>query len=74
MAKILDEYMNDPRIDYVPEAIREIREIRDEIYEETKDMTFEERSAYYREGTERFFASTGKPVPYAKVDKNGRII
>jgi len=29
-------------------------------YEETKDMTFEERRAYYNESTERFFASYGK--------------
>ena len=74
MPKILDEYMNDPSIMYIPEAIREIREIRDKIYEETKEMTREERKEYYRAGTERFFASTGKPVPYAKVGPDGRIL
>jgi len=74
MPKILDEYMNDPSINYIPEAIREIREIRDRIYERTKDMTPEEKSEYYRVRTEQFFASTGKPVPYAKVGPDGRVL
>jgi len=74
MKKILDDYMNDPSIMYIPETIREVRKIRAEIHEETKDMTFEERRAYYNESTERFFASMGKPVPYAKVGPDGRVL
>ncbi|MCL2608571.1 MAG: hypothetical protein FWD94_01530 [Treponema sp.] len=64
--KTLDEYMNDPDIVNEPMPWREIHAVRLKIYDETKDMTFEERKAYYRESTERFFASMGKPVPYAK--------
>ena len=39
-----------------------------------RDMTFEERRAYYNESAERFFASMGKPVPYAKVGPDGLVL
>ena len=33
--------------------------------DKTKDMTFEERKAYYHKRTAQFFASTGKAPKYA---------
>lgn len=35
------------------DAVRMVREIRDQHYEETKDMTPDERIAFYREKAER---------------------
>jgi len=70
MKKILDDYMNDPSIMYVPKAIREIHETRAKIYEETKDMTPEEHTAYTTRKAKAFFASMGiEPkytTPYAE--------
>jgi len=65
MTKTLDDYMNDPDIAKMREPWREIHAIRLKQRDETKDMSFEERKAYYDEATTRFFASIGKPVPYA---------
>jgi len=65
--KTLDDYMNDPDIANEPIPWREIHAIRLKVHDETKDMTFHERKVYYDESTERFFASMGKTVPYAKL-------
>jgi len=65
MTKTLDDYMNDPDIAKMREPWREIHAIRLMQRDKTKDMSFEERKAYYHERTEQFFASVGKPVPYA---------
>jgi len=67
MKKTIDDYMDDPDIINEPMPLREIHAIRLKIYDETKDMTPEEHAAYYKESTERFFSSMGKPVPYAKL-------
>ena len=72
--KTLDDYMNDPDIVRMSEPWKEIHAIRLMQRDKTKDMTYEERSEYYRTGTERFFASMGKPVPYAKVGPDGRVL
>ncbi|MDR2972008.1 MAG: hypothetical protein LBU83_08785 [Bacteroidales bacterium] len=48
--------MDDPDIADEPSALKEIHAIRLRIYDETKDLTFEERAAYFRKGAERFFA------------------
>jgi hypothetical protein len=37
-------------------VLRELRKIRNKHYEETKNMTTEERIKYYRKGAERFDA------------------
>jgi len=65
MTKTLDDYMNDPDIAKMREPWREIHAIRLMQREKTKNMTFEERKAYYHERTKQFFASTGKTPKYA---------
>jgi len=54
--KNLDEYMNDPDIIDEPMGLREVHAIRLRIHDETKNLTFEERSAYFREGAEHFLS------------------
>ena len=46
-----------------PEAMKEIREIRRRHYEETKDMTIEERMAYIRKKSEELEKETGIKLP-----------
>ena len=46
----LDRYMSDPEIINEPMPLREIHAIRLKIYDETKDMTVDERRAYYTDG------------------------
>ncbi len=45
--KTLDDYMNDPDIINEPMPLREIHAIRFMIQDKTKNMTPEERTAYY---------------------------
>ena len=49
MTKTFDDYMNDPDIAKMREPWREIHAIRLMQRDKTKDMTFEERKAYYDE-------------------------
>ena len=65
MPKSLDDYMNDPDLANEPMALREIHAIRLKIQDETQGMSFEERRAFYTEGTAHFFASMESPPPYA---------
>lgn len=58
MTKTLDDYMNDPDIINEPSALREVHAARFMIQDEIKDMTAEERTAYYHEAAKRFFASS----------------
>ncbi|MCL2293664.1 MAG: hypothetical protein FWC36_02195 [Spirochaetes bacterium] len=53
MNKTLDDYMNDPDIINEPMPLREIYAARLKIHDETKNMTNEERIAYYNAGTIR---------------------
>ena len=46
----LDKYMNDPDIINEPMPLREVHAIRLKIYNETKDMSSDERKAYYADG------------------------
>jgi hypothetical protein len=48
--------MNDPDIINEPMALREIHAIRLRIHDETKNLTPEEHTAYFREGAEQFLA------------------
>ncbi|GBU23306.1 hypothetical protein R80B4_03223 [Fibrobacteres bacterium R8-0-B4] len=54
MKKSLSKYMNDPDIINEPAALREIHAIRLMMYDETKNLTSEEHTAYFRNGAERF--------------------
>ena len=47
MPKTLDDYLNDPELANEPSALREIHAIRLKIYDEIKDMTVTERTAYF---------------------------
>jgi hypothetical protein len=57
MKKTLDDYLNDPDLVNEPFALREVHAIRLMIYDETKDMTAVEKTAYYRERAARFFST-----------------
>ena len=65
--KTLDDYMNDPEIINEPMALREIHVIRFMTQDITWEMAFEEKKMFYEAAAERFFASTGKPIPYAEL-------
>ena len=45
--KTLNDYMNDPSVVNEPMPLREVHAIRLMIHDETKDMTADERRAYY---------------------------
>jgi len=47
----IDKYMNDPDIINEPMPLREVHAIRLMIWDEIKDMTPEERSAYWERET-----------------------
>ena len=47
--KTLDDYMNDPSVVNEPMPLREVHAIRLMIYDETKDMSPAERTAYYND-------------------------
>jgi len=72
--KTLDDYRNDPDIVKMKEPWREVHAIRLMLRDETKDMTDAECVKYYEDGTARFFASMGKPVPYARVGSDGCVL
>lgn len=46
----MNKYMNDPEIINEPLPLREVHAIRLMIYDETKDMTLDERRMYYTDG------------------------
>jgi len=47
MPKTLDDYLNEPEFANEPSALREVHAIRLKIYDEIKDMTVAERTAYF---------------------------
>jgi hypothetical protein len=57
MKKNFDDYLNDSDIENESSALREIHAIRLMLYDETKDMTVAEKTAYYHECTAKFSAS-----------------
>jgi len=69
MTKTLDDYMNDPALATEPTGLREIHAVRLMIHDETKDMTMEERTAYYGGSADRVFAPQGKPLRHDLVGK-----
>jgi hypothetical protein len=50
MKKTIEDYMNDPEIADEPSALREVHAIRLKIYDEIKDMTATEMTAYFHKG------------------------
>jgi hypothetical protein len=62
--KTLDDYMKDPSLAGEMEAMREIHAIRLMIHDETKDMTPEEKRAYYHNGATAFFTRLGITPKY----------
>lgn len=55
----LDEHMNDPDIVNEPMPLREIYAIRLMIYDEIKNMTPEERTAYWEKKTDEIMKKYG---------------
>jgi hypothetical protein len=49
-----------------PKAMREIHEIRNRIYEETKNMTRREMMAYYKNLSDNFEKESGIKLPSFK--------
>ncbi len=47
MPKTLDDYLNDPELANEPSALREVHAIRLKIYDDIKDITTAEMTAYY---------------------------
>ena len=50
-----------------PRAMKEIHKIREEIYEETKDMSIEEKVKYIRERTSKVLDERGIKISRPKV-------
>ena len=50
--KTLNDYMNDPSVVNEQMPLREVHAIRLMIYDETKDMSPTDRTAYYNDGLE----------------------
>ena len=50
-----------------PRAMKEIHKIREEIYEETKDMSIEEKVKYIRERTSKLLDERGIKISRPKV-------
>ena len=64
--KKLEDYMNELDIINEPLPLREVHAIRLKIYDEIKDMMFDERSAYYAKGKDICKKYNLKIVPNAK--------
>ena len=62
MKKTIDDYLNEPELANESSVLREVHAIRLMIYDEIKDMTAAEQTAYYHEAAARFFGSDKSPV------------
>jgi len=60
--KTLNDYMNDPSVVNEQMPLREIHAIRLMIYDETKDMTSAERTAYYNDSLKEIYGKYGLKV------------
>ena len=69
--KTFEDYMNDPDIIDEPMPLREVHAIRFMIQDETKDMTPDERKAYYTDGLDEICRKYNiKVVPSADRKKD----
>jgi hypothetical protein len=73
MTKTLDDYMKLPALAGEMEAMREIHAVRLMIHDETKDMTAEEKRAYFHKGTVDCFARLGVTPRYADFSTSGAV-
>ena len=64
MTKTIDDYLNDPEIANEPTALKEVHAARFMIQDETKNMTAEERTAYYNKSAKAFFSRLGITPKY----------
>jgi hypothetical protein len=78
--KIVQDYLNDPRIlndsglMSAPEEIRTIHAIRLKQLDETAGMSFEEQTAFHQKKTDTMFARLGLPPPeYVNLSGQGRL-
>ncbi|AEF83158.1 hypothetical protein [Leadbettera azotonutricia] len=72
--KTIEEYMNDPDIQTMPEYLREIHAARHLIQDETVGMSAEEEAKYHRKKTDELFARLGLPQPqYVDFSGQGRL-
>jgi hypothetical protein len=62
---MINDYLNDPSLAKEPIALREVHAARLKIQDETKNMTFTEKKAYYHDGATAFFARLGITPKYA---------
>jgi hypothetical protein len=63
--KTINDYLDDPSLTNEPMALREVHAARLKIQDETKNMTTEEKRAYYHNGAADFFARLGITPKYA---------
>jgi hypothetical protein len=71
--KTISDYLNDPDLVNEPMALRETHAARLKIQEETKNMTTEEKKAYYHDGAAAFFARLGITPKYADLSGQGKL-
>jgi Zn/Cd-binding protein ZinT len=62
--KTINDYLNDPALVSEPRALREVHAARLKIQDETKNMTSEEKKAYYHDGATAFFTRLGITPQY----------
>ena len=48
--------------EFIPKALRDVWEWKDAVYQDTKDMTTEEKLAYFHEGLESAAKLLGKRI------------
>jgi hypothetical protein len=71
--KTINDYLNDPSLVNEPMALREVHAARLKIQDEIKDMTTEEKRAYYHDGAAAFFARLGITPKYASLSGQGKL-
>jgi hypothetical protein len=57
MVKTINDYLNDPDLANEPMALREIHAIRLMIHEETKGLTAEEHTSYFKGSAARLLGN-----------------
>jgi Zn/Cd-binding protein ZinT len=71
--KTIDDYLKDPSLGNEPMALREVHAARLKIQDETKNMTAEEKKAYYHDGATAFFNRLGITPTYADFSSQDKL-